>query len=1076
VAGFSPTHILSKFIQFTLMSSTPTSKKNGFFHKKWVQVCGGGLIALPLLFMLSLYGVKSYLVDWFQQNGADSAGIEKLVFNPFLGRLTLEGLDVQVGGQSLLKNAEMVVDVGFTALFNKNIKVQRALYSGLVLDLEQFADGSMRIGSYTLEKSGDETVAETAEETVSSWAFLADEVDLADCVVKLKTPDLDLELLVEKAELRKFTTREGQAGATLLFVGSLDGERVEIELSSLQITPSLHIEGEVKVSRFQLTEIASFLKEALPVFAGDVGLDGHISFIMGDQETMVINYEGDIEVIQPDIGFDSFATQAANLKWQGSVQYESGKDKPMIIVTDGLLAAEEYSVEVAGADFKTEESNIELKGRNTVTITDNVVVENDGTLLMEQVAVHLPGNEITEERLHWEGSVIYDSNHSGAGQYVATKGVFELAPLVLILGEDDAKTSVHSADLSWKGDIVYGQEEGGENSYVQLVGNLDGHEIATALSGPGMTIEQGSVTLTTDSKLTFGETVDIKGTNSLVLDRFVFAGGAEGPKVTLEKLEILDLEGVGGKDLRLKQLSSAGLFVALDGSFPMDIAVPVIQFNGFSTKDLANFNIESIALENPQIVASHNGEELLRMDEIKATTLHLDESIHVTAESISIAALTFLGVKDGAKEPPFLTLGEAKLSGIKWQGENGFTGESLLFDDLITTAIRDKTGELNVSRSLSAMQVATTTAGEVPGEVVAESGKEEKALPIRLGEVAVTGKSHVKFEDYTLAVPYLTDLAIKKMQLLDLDSTRPEVKSPFVLDAELEERAPFTVEGDISPFMAPIALHLKLKLKNYPLSRLSAYTVQSVGTGLESGQLKLKTKLNLENDNLDMENSVILKKLETETISPELAAELNNQLPIPLDAALSILRDSDRNISLDIPLSGLVSDLNVGISDVLITALSKAIIPAASGYLMYTLGPYGALAYVGMKVGEKMLKVELPPVDFVPGEIDISDEHKKYLEKVAEVLEGRPETDIQLCPQVVSWEFMDAKAIGGVEGKLIEVAEEEREKLTEIGQVRAKAIQTYLGATYGVDLSRLLICDTLIETGKGEKPLVMLNL
>ena len=72
-----------------------------------------------------------------------------------------------------------------------------------------------------------------------------------------------------------------------------------------------------------------------------------------------------------------------------------------------------------------------------------------------------------------------------------------------------------------------------------------------------------------------------------------------------------------------------------------------------------------------------------------------------------------------------------------------------------------------------------------------------------------------------------------------------------------------------------------LDLKNYPLSRLSPYTVQAVGTALASGILRLHSKMSLESDYLDLENDVELKKLETKTISPELAAELNNQLPIP---------------------------------------------------------------------------------------------------------------------------------------------------------------------------------------------------
>ena len=1057
------------------MSSAPTAKKNGLLRKRWVQVWGGVLFAVPLLFILGIYGVKSYLIDWLTQNGADSATIEKLALNPFTGRLTLKGLDAQVAGKSLLKNTDMIVNVGYGGIFKKNIEVQNASYSGLVLDLEQYADGSMRIGSYTVAKGEKETEGEgeTTEDIVSAWAFLADQVTLTDCKVMLKTPDLDLELIVEEAALRKFTTREGEPGASLSFNGTLNGELIEIELSKLLVMPFLQLEGEVTVARFQFSEIARLLEDALPVFAGDIGLGGHLAFSLGEGGAMVVDYNGDIEARRPDIGSDSFATQADKLTWQGRVHYESAEDKPMIIETDGLLAAKEYAVAVAAADFTTQASNIELSGKTRVTIVDNVVVDNDGTLLIEKAAVRLPGNEIDEERLHWQGAVVYDSNRSGAGQYVATKGELQLGQLAYALGADTTETSVQSRSLSWKGDLVYGQAEE-TNAYVKLNGNLDGSDISTVLAGSGMKIGQDIVALTSDATVTFGEAFDIKGSNSLVVNTFSFSGGADVPEIALDKLEILNLEGLGDQGLRLKQLSSTGLSVALAGNLPMDITVPEINLNGFSTEDLAHFNVDSVLFDQPEIVATHNGEELLRLEEIKAQALQLDDAANLSVDNISLGSLIFLGVAEGSQETPFLTLGKANLSGLAWSGDDGLTGDSLTFTDLVTTSIRSKDGELNVSRQLSAMQVNNPVAEGV--EEVKEESEAAKGLPIRLGEVAVTGKSHVKFEDYTLAVPYLTNLAIKKMQLLDLDSTQPESKSSFVLEAQLEERAPFNITGDISPFMAPIALDLKIVLKNYPLSRLSAYTVQSVGTALASGQLQLNTQLELENDHLDMENALVLKKLETDTISPELAEELNNQLPIPLDAALSILRDSDRNISLNIPLSGPVSDLSVGISDVLITGLSKAIVPAASGYLMYTLGPYGALAYVGMKVGEKMLKVELPPVDFVPGGIELADEHKKYLEKVADILKGRPETDIQLCPKVVSSEFMDEKQRAAIKGSSIEVVEEDREKLVDLGQQRAKAIQSYLVSTYRVESSRLLICNTLIETDKNVKPSVMLNL
>jgi hypothetical protein len=293
---------------------------------------------------------------------------------------------------------------------------------------------------------------------------------------------------------------------------------------------------------------------------------------------------------------------------------------------------------------------------------------------------------------------------------------------------------------------------------------------------------------------------------------------------------------------------------------------------------------------------------------------------------------------------------------------------------------------------------------------------------------------------------------------------------------EFANRSPVEANGHFSPFKDKPAVDMQLELKNYPLSKLSPYTVQSVGTALASGQLQLKSSLVLADDKLDMDNAILLKKLETKTISPELAAELNNQLPISLDAALSLLRDNQGDIKLNVPLNGPVNELDVGISDVLITALSKAIVPAASGYLMYALGPYGALAYVGMKVGEQMLQVDLPPVVFVQQEANLTDEHVKYLERIGKILQDRPETDIQICPKVASWEFLSEQEKTAIPGDNIAVDENNQDELLELGQQRAEAVQSLLENDYGITQNRLLICDTKVDTKRNAVPAVLLHL
>ena len=302
-------------------------------------------------------------------------------------------------------------------------------------------------------------------------------------------------------------------------------------------------------------------------------------------------------------------------------------------------------------------------------------------------------------------------------------------------------------------------------------------------------------------------------------------------------------------------------------------------------------------------------------------------------------------------------------------------------------------------------------------------------------------------------------------------AARPSSALPTVRAALLVRLKRSPKAASIGPLSCRVPV-----LKNYPLSRLSPYVIQSVGLALTSGQLNLASTVKVADNTMRMKNSIHLKKLETATISKELAQQLDNRLPLPLESAISFLKDSNGDLKLDIPIEGPLSELNVGIADLLITALGKAILPAASSYLVYALGPYGALAYVGMKVGENMMKASLAPVVFQAEESELTGEHRAYLERVAKVMQDRPDMDINLCPSAPAWEMLSKRALQKVGDADIPVDEKDREKLTRLGQERAQAILDHLAETHGIDRARLLICETKIPTKRDARPAVELQL
>ncbi len=1059
------------------------AKTKKFQVKRWMKICGGVFAAIVLFFLLLPFGMKYYLADWLEKNGADSAVVKNLTFNPFAGRITLGGMEAKRGGQSMLNHAHVVLDLGITSLFNRDIRIEKAEYREFFIDIEQYQDGSWRFGTYTLQGQRKEEKVESGEEALSNWRYLADKLILKDCKVRLKTPDFDMTLVIDEAELTRFTTREEQPAGSFIFNGKLNDGPIVLKLDTVRVAPEVNIGGTVSIAGFQLAELSKLLRDVLPTLAGEVGLDGQLLFSQDAEKGLQVDYDGTFGLTGMNIGSSDFSSRAESFTWTGKLHYGAEKDSPAKIETEGLLAAQKFNFAVPASELALEESRIDLNGKTTVTLGENIMIENDGSLLLEGTKFVLPPYGITEERIAWKGRTQYEAKSQDEGKFVRVDGELDLGEFQVEGGDESAPFGLGGKMVSWQGVVGFSQIDSGKRSILELDGSLTGGELRTTLEKPQLRLGQDKVELKTKATISLGENIKIDGLSSFTLQNFaLFEGENDSPSLSFNQLAITDIESRGEKTIGVKDLQTVGLKSSIPGDFPLSIDISEIKLADLFTEDLKNVTVRELQVKNPLVTALHNNAELVRLDDLAVTNISVGEEMQVGLDNVQLQNLAFLGSPEDQAKKPAVSFAGASLNEMSWSKSAGLEGNTLQFDDLVASVVRNKDGKINISQQLAEMQQGSEQgakpAGKVAQEPAAAQATQEKtaAAPLKLGKIVVAGKSAVSFEDYTLKEPYKTDLAISRLEITGLDSGKPDQKTAVAFEGELEKRAPIEVTGNIFPFKKKTGVDMKLSLKNYPLSSLSPYTVQAVGTALASGQLQIKSTLKLADDNLDMNNALLLKKLETKTISPELAAELNNQLPIPLDSALSLLRDSDENISLDVPLSGPVNELNVGISDVLITALSKAIVPAASGYLMYALGPYGALAYVGMKVGENMLEISVPPVEFAPQEISLTPKHIDYLQRIGKIMQDRADADLQLCPTVASWEFMTAEEKAAVKGNVIEVDVKKQDELLELGQQRAKAVQSFLAKDYGIAQGRLLICKTQIDKKKDAVPAVVLQL
>ena len=88
------------------------------------------------------------------------------------------GVDIKKGDKVVFGNSDIMVDIGLKNLFKKNVLLERASLSDVVLDIEQSPKGDLRIASYSSKASTTDTKTEELPSEPSAWTFTAKMINL----------------------------------------------------------------------------------------------------------------------------------------------------------------------------------------------------------------------------------------------------------------------------------------------------------------------------------------------------------------------------------------------------------------------------------------------------------------------------------------------------------------------------------------------------------------------------------------------------------------------------------------------------------------------------------------------------------------------------------------------------------------------------------------------------------------------------------------------------------------------------------------------------------------------------------
>ncbi len=1083
------------------------------FRRTWVRVLLVFFLLGALFLVLLPLGIKKGLQYWLLRNGAEKVLIDRLTINPFLGRVGIGNVQVESTGKSVLTQARLDLDLSLTALLKKTIRIKKATYDKVHIDIEQRKDGRWRFTSYT---TGPPPETPPQAEIPSSWHFLADEMAFTDCDVHLKTPQLELNLTVGSAELKKFSTLPGGDAGSFTFKGTVNDAPVEIFLEKITITPQIDLTGTIKANGLHLDQFAPLLNNpAAQPFSATFSADGRFSFALKPSAGPVLGYDGSLNLADFAVGGFGPVVRGKNLSWQGHLAFDGQDSAAMSLDLNGALHGQAIAAAQPDGAFSAKGTEVQLQGPLKLNLlADHLNITSEAALSLSEATVSLPSADVALAELQWQGNLSYsDSKQAGQQAKITTEGTLKTTAIgyeqpqqhlhfsqqqLEVRGKTETEMgdTMHAAftgssqskgidlqteaftlgnkDISWNGTIGYAAAQ---NSAITLDGQLKSGESSLTLPEQQFRLEQGGFSFETKSTVALAGQKKLNGRAALLIGKTRLHQNQEDqPLVAFEEMTVSDMVASKENQITAKQLLLRNLEANIVGRLPIALRTPEIAASNLRSKTGTDFAADAVTVGTIRAVGRINNEEIASLQQLEIERPQYSPDHGLNAAGVNMAQTVLLPAQEDGSTKSVARFASGRISAPGWSEAEGLTIQEIILADLRLLLIRDQDGELQLNKQLAKAQSQADPAEKAAAAADTDSTGRQTAGQIDIKTVRVQGESNLRFEDRALAEPYIEDVGIQRLEVTDLSSRRPERPASVNLQALLAQRAPLEIKGSVKPFLSDPEASGTLVLKNYPLARLSPYTIQSVGLAMASGQLNLNSKLEVGQQSIAMKNGVLLKKLETKTISQERAKQLDNQLPLPLDTAISFLKDSNGDINLAIPISGPLSKLDVGISDILITALSKAIIPAASSYLLYTLGPYGALAYVGMKAGEKIMHASLAPVIFQPQQEKLTPEHIAYLDRVAKIMQERPKMEINLCPTVPTWEF-DSKQSKKKDGEGETTLDEKtQQQMIQLGQERAKTIISHLVSSHGIDQGRLLICETAIKTESTAVPEVDLQL
>ncbi|MER0214937.1 MAG: DUF748 domain-containing protein [Nitrosomonas sp.] len=327
---------------------------------------------------------------------------------------------------------------------------------------------------------------------------------------------------------------------------------------------------------------------------------------------------------------------------------------------------------------------------------------------------------------------------------------------------------------------------------------------------------------------------------------------------------------------------------------------------------------------------------------------------------------------------------------LRWKkleiGRLNYTNDPLLVDintlylsDFFARMIIQPDGTLNLKQIIQTGKpsepVASITAA-ASKDLGATGAKSE--TPVHIGKIYLQ-QGNIDFNDRFIKPNYRAKLTALTGQIGPL---YPGKSGKVDIRGMVSKTAPLHIQGTVDPFSAELPLDIVAQVKGIDLPPFSPYSGKYIGYEIEKGKLSADVNYQIENGALTADNKIFLDQF---TLGEKVESE--NAVSLPLDLAISLLKNRRGEINLHLPLKGSIDDPDFNLGDIVFSAFINMISKAITS-------PFALLGSV-FEGGE-----ELSEISFTPGFADIETESAQRLETLAGILKDRSSLQLEISGRV----------------------------------------------------------------------------